>query len=237
MFVEKFFNLADGKISYTRKQASEFAKQVADDFNPLHDEDAKRFCVPGDLLFATTLATAGISQNMRFTFSGMVTDGIALHFPGNLDADADICDDKEKTYMSVSASGEQSTSSTLIESLIRAYVGFSGHTFPHILCDLMAKNDVMINPARPMIMYESMALTLDDLSVTDVSLELAETTLSIDGKRGNACLRFNLFSNGKQIGQGEKHMVLSGLRPYCGETISKISEDYIAMKASYHKAA
>ena len=51
---------------------------MAGDFNHIHDEDSKRFCVPGDLLFAVLLSKEGISQKMRFEFSGMVGDGIAL---------------------------------------------------------------------------------------------------------------------------------------------------------------
>ena len=62
----------------------------------------------------------------------------------------------------------------------------------------------MINPARPMVMYESMSIEMLDLTVSEVSLELSESTLTIDGKRGNTCLAFNLFSNGKLIGRGEK---------------------------------
>ena len=83
MFLEKFCTRSNGKVSFTRHQASSFAKQIANDFNPLHDEDAKRFCVPGDLLFSLALAKSGLSQQMTFTFSGMVSDGIELTFPDN----------------------------------------------------------------------------------------------------------------------------------------------------------
>ena len=62
MFLEHYCQVDGEKISFTRQQASDFAKNVADDFNPLHDIDAKRFCVPGDLLFAISLETAGLSQ-------------------------------------------------------------------------------------------------------------------------------------------------------------------------------
>ncbi|WP_448213636.1 DUF3581 family protein [Colwellia sp. MEBiC06753] len=237
MFVEKFYNQHDDKISFSRQQASDFAKQVADDFNPLHNVDAKRFCVPGDLLFAVTLCKAGLSEKMAFNFSGMVIDGIELAFPTKLAEENTICDDKGKQYLSIETSGAMSANQALVTSLIKAYVGFSGHTFPHLLCDLMKKNDVMINPSRPMVMYESMSIEMFDLSVNEVSLTLSESTLTIDGKRGNACLGFDLYHGETLVGRGKKHMVLSGLRPYCAETISQISEEYLACKASYHQAA
>lgn len=235
--IKQFYNSQDGKISFTRKQASDFAKQIADDFNPLHNEDAKRFCVPGDLLFAVTLEKSGLSQAMKFNFSGMVNDNVALTFPSKAEPASEIKDDNDKVYVTVNATGESSHCKTLIESLISAYVGFSGHTFPHLLCELMKKHQVMINPARPMVMYESMEINMTDLTVQSVSLELSSTTLTIDGKRGNACLAFNLYSDGKLVGNGVKHMVLSGLRPYCEETIQQITTTYMASKADYNKAA
>ena len=99
MFIEKYFNVANNKINFTRQQASDFAKQIADDFNPLHDIDAKRFCVPGDLLFSVVLARSGLHKTMCFGFSGMVTNDIELHFPTEITKTSSIVDDKQKEYL------------------------------------------------------------------------------------------------------------------------------------------
>ena len=72
MFLRDFYNTPDHTISITAEQASTFAKEIAHDFNPLHDVDAKRYCVPGDLLFSLALEKYGLSQQMHFTFAGMV---------------------------------------------------------------------------------------------------------------------------------------------------------------------
>lgn len=233
MFLEKFCNTTDDKVSFSRQQASNFAKQIADDFNPLHDINAKRFCVPGDLLFSLILERAGLYQEMNFTFSGMVTDGIELTFPTKINDTARILDEKDKEYMRMAVSGETTKNSQAIESLTRAYVEFSGHTFPHILVSLMKDNNVMINPARPMIMYESMSIHLDNLDFDDITLSLSTTTLDIVGKRGNASLSFDLISQGKVIGNGKKFMLLSGLRDYCQSTIDTIVNQYNDTKKAY----
>ncbi len=81
MIIEQYFSEPNGRICFTREQGSNFAKQMANDFNPLHDADAKRFCIPGDLLFAIMLAKYGISQHMEFVFSGMVVAGVELVLP------------------------------------------------------------------------------------------------------------------------------------------------------------
>ena len=61
MFLDKYYSEVGTKVQFTRQQGSGFAKEIADDFNPLHDPDAKLFCVPGDLLFAIALAKYGLS--------------------------------------------------------------------------------------------------------------------------------------------------------------------------------
>ena len=43
MNIHHYCSESDGRICFTREQGSNFAKQVAQDFNPLHDVDAKRF--------------------------------------------------------------------------------------------------------------------------------------------------------------------------------------------------
>jgi hypothetical protein len=233
MLLDKFCTISNGKVSFTRHQASSFAKQIADDFNPLHDEDAKRFCVPGDLLFSLALARSGLSQQMTFTFSGMVTDGIELTFPDNNAINNAIIDDKNKKYVSICIAGNKTSDTKTINALTQAYVAFSGRTFPQLLVALMAKNKVMINPTRPMIMYESMSIHLDTLNFSAVELVLASSTLSIDGKRGTADLIFNLISAGKIIGHGKKHMILSGLRPYEQNKIDEIISSYNIKKSHY----
>lgn len=52
MFLSPYFLKQNQSISVSAQQASDFAKKIAQDFNPIHDVGAKRFCVPGYLLFA-----------------------------------------------------------------------------------------------------------------------------------------------------------------------------------------
>ena len=60
MFLDDFYALAGGRLCIAAEQASQFAKRMAGDYNPIHDPDARRFCVPGDLLFALVLAQHGL---------------------------------------------------------------------------------------------------------------------------------------------------------------------------------
>lgn len=233
MFLEHYCNNSADKISFSRLQASNFAKKVANDFNPLHDVDAKRFCVPGDLLFSLALEKLGLSQEMKFTFAGMVSDSVELIFPPVIDGHTAIIDDHGKEYLTIDVSGQCTTKIEAITSLTKAYVEFSGQTFPHILVALMKENNVMINPTRPMVMYESMTIHLDSIEFNNIKLELAQSILNIDGKRGVADLKFDLISNGKVIGHGMKHMLLSGLRPYEQTVIDEIVNDYNGKKLAF----
>ncbi|MDP7592255.1 MAG: DUF3581 family protein [Litorilituus sp.] len=236
MFIEQYCAINNEKISFTRQQGSDFAKQVANDFNPLHDVEAKRFCVPGDLLFSVIIAKAGLHKEMSFNFSGMVNDGIHLTFPNEITGNFEVNDNNGKNYLSVEASGEKSTCPALINALTKAYVSFSGYTFPDILVKLMSEKNVMINPARPMVMYQAMEINLQRLDIESLSLQLAQTSLSIEGKRGDAWLEFDLVSEGEVVGHGKKHMLLSGLREYCQDNIDALIEQYKTSKTHYHKS-
>ena len=221
-------------VTFTREQASAFAKEVADDFNPLHNIDAKRFCVPGDLLFAMVLSRYGVTRHMRFVFSGMVTDETELVLPDEA-PEIIINGANDKEYLRVEHTGENSRDETLIDNLIKSYVTFSGHTFPHILIPLMQEQNVMINPDRPMVMYESMLIDLERLDMNSVQLQLDEdkTRLGVNGKRGNVCLAFNLTADGETVGRGEKHMLVSGLRPFEKEVVDQVIEEYNSRKQHY----
>ena len=225
MFIDSYYSQLDGKISFTREQGSDFAKRLADDFNPLHDADAKRFCIPGDLLFAIILSRYGLSRHMEFIFSGMVLEGVELILPEpgpvlHLD------DAKGKHYLSVNRSGDTSTKEGMIQELTRNYVEFSGHTFPHILVPLLAEQGLMINPARPMVIYQSMVIDLDTLEIDAPVLEIDHNELTTDGKRGNVSMAFNFISAGQLVGRGEKHMVLGGLREFDKEAADAAIEEH-----------
>jgi hypothetical protein len=232
MFIEQYFNECNGKISFTREQGSNFAKHVADDFNPLHDADATRFCIPGDLLFSVILAKYGLSQRMEFIFSGMVASGTELVLP-EPSPEMHISDASDKQYLRVLRSGDVSHDSALIENLAGDYVEFSGHTFPHLLVPLMAQHKVMISPTRPMVMYESMSISLDTLDIVQPSLQIDHNEMEINGKRGNALLTFNFVENGEIVGRGEKRMLLSGLREYDEEAMKNAVADVEARKRAF----
>ena len=213
MLIDKYYSLNNGKISFSRAQGSRFAKQVADDFNPIHDPDARRFCIPGDLLFAIIISRYGLNQHMEFGFTGMVVDGIELALPEPAE-ELSIEDAAGKQYLSIRRGGDNTRDAQLIDNLTRAYVAFSGHTFPHILVPLLAEQNVMINPERPMVMYESMTIDLDRLDVQVPLLEIDHNDLVISGKRGEVLMAFNLTESGRIVGRGRKRMILSGLREY-----------------------
>jgi hypothetical protein len=223
---------ADG-IQFSRQQASDFAKQVADDFNPIHDPDSKRFCVPGDLLFAVVLSRYGLSEKMHFNFSGLVSDGVPLLFPESDANKIAISDRQGKEYLNFERSGAVSNATSLISDLTQSYVAFSGHNFEHVLVPLMRDNDVMINPDRPLVIYESMSVDLERFDVTSPQLILEKSTLDVDGRRGKIRMQFRLTSDQGDFGHGEKSMILSGLRPADPAALQGMLDDYIGFKATY----
>lgn len=236
MDINQYFTTSldnDNQFSFTREQASNFAKQIAGDFNPLHDVETKKFCVPGDLLFSIALAKLGVSQKMEFTFSGMVVDGVNVSFSSTDSDELSVVDANDKEYLSIKRSGDVCQSGELAASLAQRYVEFSGHTFPHILVPLMEQENAMINPARPLVIYESMSIDLLRLDFTNPVLEITETTLEANGKRGRATLKFCFKVDDEVVGYGVKKMALSGLREFDAAVIGAVVTDYDKRKSDY----
>jgi hypothetical protein len=233
MFLKDFYSIHDGSVSIVAEQASMFAKEVAHDFNPLHDVDAKRFCVPGDLLFSMALEKYGLSQNMHFNFSGMVGHDVLLNFP---DTDAeliDVNDNQGKTYLQVKRFGGLSRNSALIESFIRDYVAFSGQNFPYVLVPLLAQENVMFNINRPLVIYESMTLSFEHLDFQQASLEMLEPKMEVNGKRATAFLHFQIKAGGDVVGTGFKKLAISVPSDYEAELMQAFVDEYLARKNDY----
>ncbi len=233
MNLEKYYNLEGSKLSFSKQQASDFAKTVAGDFNPLHDVDSKRFCVPGDLLFSVIIHHYGLRQTMGFSFSGMVGDDVTLNLPKTNAREISIYDENDKKYLDVSTNGQHSTDQALIDSLTRNYVEFSGHTFPHVLVPMMKNNNIMINTERPLVIYDHMRISLDTLDIDSVDLALTEDMFRLYGKRGDVALNYDLRCNGETVGKGQKKMVLSGLREYDQGKIDELVHTYSERKNRY----
>ena len=236
MNLEKYYNLEGSRLSFTRQQASDFAKSVAGDFNSIHDVESKRFCVPGDLLFSVIIHHYGLRQTMGFSFSGMVSDDVTLILPEVNAREISVYDENDKKYLDVSSNGAHSRNPDLIGSLTRNYVEFSGHTFPHVLVPLMKENKVMINTERPLIIYDHMRISLDTLDIDSVELSLSDSIFRLYGKRGDVALNYDLCCNGEQVGKGQKKMVLSGLREYEQGRIDELTKLYNEHKSRYANA-
>jgi len=233
MFLKEFYDTHDGNIRIAAEHASMFAKEVAHDFNPLHDVDAKRFCVPGDLLFSLILGKYGLSPKMHFIFSGMVGDGVLLNFPDTDAERIDVTDNQGKTYLQVERSGGLSQDPVLIESFTRDYVAFSGQNFPYVLVPLLAKENVMFNLNRPLVIYESMTLSFDHLDFKQASVEMLEPEMEVDGKRASAFLHFQVKSGEEVVGTGFKKLAISVMNGYEAEPMQAFVNEYMARKNGY----
>ncbi len=255
MDISRYITESDGAVSFDANLASAFAKGMAGDFNPLHDPESKRFCVPGDLLFSVLLHRYGVAGNTRVQFSGMLDGKTRMLLPPAVDGQADITDARDRALLSLSLGGKRYTDLNFIAQLCEQYVRFSGQTFPDVLVPLMRNAGTMINPARPMVIYKNMSIDLNDsaaelFDVSDdgqlgqlrkaiddeLTLELAGSDLSADGRKGQVQLTFNIEVAGQSIGTGEKNLVLSGLREYEEAAMQVVVGDYNDRRHAYQGA-
>lgn len=233
MFLDRFHSVQEGHVHISADQASHFAKEIAGDYNPIHNPDARRFCVPGDLLFALTLSRFGLSQNMTFHFRSLLGEGVALLFEEDDDGIIRVRDNAGKVYLEVTRGGETTKDATVIENFTRCYVAASGKNFPHTLKPLMERTGVMFNPDRPMVIYESMSLALERLDAPEPDLQPHNSELEVAGKRGKVLLDYRLVSAGQPIGDISKQLVLTGLRDYDPAAMEEVVAEFYRLKEKY----
>jgi hypothetical protein len=236
-YLDKFYEAKDDLVIVSPEQASAFAKGIAGDFNPLHDADNKRFCVPGDLLFAITLEKYGLSQKMEFNYTGMVGKEAELRYPTSFSGDFVLRDTRDKECLNAQICGSKMTDLNTIEAFTKSYVSFSGESFIDILVPLMKEKQMMVNVERPMVIYEKMSFEFDKFDLVSPTLEFTSATLDIKGKRGSATIFFDLLDQGEIVGTGKKSMVLSGLRPYDEDKLQGLTSWYRATKKSYSSSS
>lgn len=233
MFLDEFQSAEGHIVRISAQQASRFAKEIADDFNPIHNPDAQRFCVPGDLLFSLVLAHYGISPKMTFIFKGMVGDNDPLDFSPSEANQINISNGADKVYLRVEREGETLKNSALAETLSRNYVAFSGHNYPYTIQPLLTSQNVMLNPERPLVIYERMLFELDTLAIQNPVLEAKQAELIVNGKRGEVNLNFAIKSEGAVVGRGFKRLLVSGLIPHDDAVAEKLVATYLALKTNY----
>ncbi|HEY7866915.1 MAG TPA: DUF3581 domain-containing protein [Psychromonas sp.] len=234
MLLESYYTQHDNIMCISAEQASDFAKQQCHDFNPLHDPDNKRFCVPGDLLFALALSEYGISESMSFTFTNMVGADMGIVFPEAAGEHIIITNEQGKSLLEIKKQGNTSHDPALIASLIKNYVVFSGQNFPTLLMPLMKKHNVMFNPARPLVMYNSMSFEFESLSLDNpLHVELSDSYFEVAPKRADSFLNFDIFDGQKVIGKGIKKLIVAGLKPYDHELISAFSLAYESRRSAF----
>lgn len=237
MFLDEFHSVTGGRIGISADQASHFAKRIAGDYNPIHNPDARRFCVPGDLLFALVLTRFGLSQRMNFRFLSMVGADVLLDFQEHDDGWVRVTDERGKVYLEVECDGEMTRDEAVIEAFTRRYVAFSGKNFPHYLKPLMQAKGVMFNPQRPLVIYDSMGFSLTRLDAVVPDVELADSSFEITGKRGEALLEFDMTSGNENIGHGSKKLVVSGLCDYDPSAMEEIVAEFYRLKHAYESSA
>lgn len=231
-----FYSKNNGFFSFTREKASSFAKAIAGDFNPIHDPESSRFCVPGDLLFTLMLKEIGLYNKMSFKFSGMINEQHQLQL-SQVENKISLIDNDKKSYLDLTKEGKIFKNEVIIDRIIDQYVKFSGKNFPEILVPIMQAHNVMISPDKPLVIYESMKIEFSDFSLLDKSLklELSDSILEVKGKRAIERLVFNFICGNKTIGKGEKIMLLSGLRAFDINKLQKLIDQIVNKRNRYQQ--
>ncbi len=230
MHLTEYYSEQNGSFSFSQLQASNFAKLVANDYNNIHDVNSRRFCVPGDLLFALSLTKFGLYPSMKIEFKDMVKNDISLQFTRVDEVNTAITGEEDKEFMTLASSGDPVTEPALITKVIKDYVRFSGENFPTLLVPLLKEKSLMLSPTRALAMYKNMSIDLQTRKLSNPTIAFAGSDIDVQGKRATVILKFNFIQDDEIVGTGQKEMILSGLIPFQQEVVDGVIRDYEAQK-------
>lgn len=232
-FLDDYHVREGGLVRISAEQGSRFAKEVASDFNPIHDPGERRFCVPGDLLVALVLRYYGIAPRMDFRFRARVGADEPLLFPNAPAAALTVTDGQGRVCLEVERAGEPWRDEGAIAALAAASATLSGRNFPDLLEPLMREHGVMFNPGRPMVLYEGVQFRLEERPGADLVLSPEAASLTVEGRRGEELLPFALEQGGRLVGRGCKRVTVSGLQPYDPERMQAFSDLYRQRRSAF----
>lgn len=172
---------------------------------------------------------------MAFDFQNMVDDSVVL-IEQQGDDQIVLQDSTGREYLTMTTTGSTENHEPTVSALTQAYVQFSGQTFPYLLVDLMKQHEVMINPARPLVIYNSMELRLQRLQLESPGLTFSGATLTATGKKAQVGLNFDIHDGDTLIGSGSKNMLLGGLRAYDQSVMDELVSEYNTIKSTFEAA-
>ena len=233
MFLKPFYTQQGSCFSFSQQQASAFAKHIANDYNKIHDVDNQHFCVPGDLLFAVSLATFGLSEQISIDFTGKVKNDVDLQFTPFADNKCAIVNTAEQALMQLEMQGDNAHDEEIVTKLIKEYVHFSGKNFPNVMVPLMQEHQLMFNPSKALIMYRRMQINMTRVNLNNICLCYDDAVIEVRGKRATIIFKFNFYDGDELVGTGHKEMLVSGLLPYEESAMDDVIAAYHAIKANY----
>ncbi|MDX1473832.1 MAG: DUF3581 family protein, partial [Reinekea sp.] len=69
--------------------------------------------------------------------------------------------------------------------------------------------------------------------IAEPNLELVNSTLDVNGKRGDAHFLFEIRDGDKVVGKGDKKLIVSGLQPYDADVMQGVVDNFNDLKSTY----
>lgn len=215
---------------------SAYARNVAKDFNPIHSHLAKKYCVPGDLIFALITEMHGAHNYMRVDFLNRVGAECKLFFDTKRIALA-LLDVDKKLYAELATAGDKSVCPKRLKTVSNVVVSCTSGYFPYKLIDNLREENVMLSIRRSMVMLKSIEVELRNIhSASSLVAKYQSSGLELSGKRGEVKVYFQLFDDdGISVGFVTKTVLIIGIEKFNDKASKQYLDDYEGIVQSPRK--
>lgn len=221
MDISEYYDCIDGEIHFNDLKASQFAKNVSNDQNPIHDHDNKNYCIPGDLIFSMCADVLGL---------GSETD-LYLHHPIGKNSSILIKEAKDGFYLGRDQSGikiftyrknGETTDICDTGNFLNCFARVTETLFEDAIHPQLKQKGLMINPSSPSVVLTSISIRKSENSKPVHKIKPDESVATGNVKRAKVTAKYtmnDLYDN--SIGEARKTLFISGLREYCVASMSR----------------
>ena len=212
-------------VGISNNNVSKFAKEICNDFNPIHSNKKSKPIVPGDLFVVLFLLSNGLYKRTIIEFKK-----ISYPIQKFIITKSSILNSKNESVVNFTLKDDivADSNSIFLSGFLREFCKISGTIFAQELEPIFIKYRKMPNPQKPRMLYESTQINLDkeiiNLKVDFVQIKFLEPNVIILENQATVNFQILVLQSGRTIGLITKTLFCTNLEEYTQEKYEELKK-------------